>query len=332
MTTGPDPSGPADPSDRPRFCGSCGAELRAGAHFCGSCGMAAPPPAGTSPKGAVPPPVGPPLAPASSPKQQAVVPPPPGSPPPPVPAPASPSSSSSSGTRIALAAVVVIAIVVVIGAVLFAQGSDGDGDTGTDTAATAPDGDGSSSDESTAATSSDLEPTDATTATTAEVEPVSTPLQPRAAVASSERRSVNLLCTDEPVAYTAPQLVDGNPQTGWGASAGDGTGASIRIEFSGQRHLTSVGLTPGYLRVGPRQDQGCNDVSAFTFNRFVPSVEYRFDDGTTEVQSFSQTPELQTMPVDVVTSSVTITILETVKWGTDDDTILSEAEFTGYIE
>lgn len=330
MTTGSDPSAPTDASNQPRFCGSCGAELRAGAHFCGSCGMAAPPPAATSPKAAAAPPVGPPLVPASSPEQQALAPPPPGSPPPPVPASAPPTSSS--GTRIALAAVVVVAIVVVIGAVLFAQGSDGDGDAGTDTAATASDGDGSGDDDSTPPTSSDVEPTDATTATTADVEPVSTPLQPRSAVASSERRSVNLLCTDEPVAYTASQLIDGNPQTGWGASAGDGTGASIRIEFAGQRHLTSVGLTPGYLRFGPRQDQGCNDVSAFTFNRFVPSVEYRFDDGTTEVQSFSQTAELQTMPVDVVTSSVTITILQTVKWGADDDTILSEAEFTGYVE
>lgn len=227
----------------------------------------------------------------------------------------------------------VIAIVVVIGAVLFAQGSDGDGDTGTDTAATASDGDGSGDDESTPPTSPDVEPTDATTATTADVEPVSTPLQPTLAVASSEREAVNLFCTGEPVAYTAPQLIDGSLRTGWGASRGDGTGASIRIEFAGERHLTSVGLTPGYLRVGPRRDLGCDeDVNAFTFNRFVPSVEYRFDDGTTEEQSFSQTAELQTMPVDVVTSSVTITILETVKWGADDDTILSEAEFTGFVE
>lgn len=265
--------------------------------------------------------MGPPLVAASSPKKQALAPPPP-------PAPAAPPPSSSAATRIALAAAVVVAIVVVIGVVLFATSSDDGGDTASTDESAA--GQGDQADPTPTSAGSDT--TDATTATTADIEPVSTPLEPTSATASNERESVNLRCTGEPVAYTASQLVDGNLQTGWGASSGDGSGASVRIEFAGPRHLTTVGLTPGYLRVGPRQDQGCTDVNAFRFNRFVPRVEYRFDDGSTVVQSFTQTAELQTMPVDVVTAAVTITLLETVQWGADSDTILSEAEFTGYVE
>lgn len=195
-----------------------------------------------------------------------------------------------------------------------------------------------SSSESTTAQTSSAAPADTTTAratpapppTTA---PVPTILPVASAVASNERAPVNgLRCTGEYLAYTAPQLVDDDLQTGWGASSTDGTGEFIDITLFGRRHLTSVGLTPGYLRRAPHSRSGCADALAFDFNRFVTSVRYQFDDGSTVTQTFTRTPTMQTMPVNVSTQSIRITILGTEYQGQDDDTIVSEAQFEGYIE
>ena len=155
-------------------------------------------------------------------------------------------------------------------------------------------------------------------------------LSPSYVSASNERRPANLRCTGEHVTYDAWKLSDGDPSTGWGASATDGTGESVRVEFSGSVRLTRVGLTPGYTKVGPRQDQGCASVSAFGFNRFVAAVRYDFDDGSSVTQNFDDQPTMQTLDVDTVTSAVTITILGTVRPpGADDDTVISEALFEG---
>lgn len=155
-------------------------------------------------------------------------------------------------------------------------------------------------------------------------------LSPVSAVASDERVPADQRCTGETVFYSAPQLIDGDLQTGWGAGQNDGTGQSIRLTFSGPVQLTRIGLTPGYAKIGPRADRGCVDTPAFGVNRFVPLVEYRFDDGSTVTQRFDRRPDIQTIEVDVVTSSVVITVLETIlPPGADDDTVLSEAYFEG---
>ena len=94
--------------------------------------------------------------------------------------------------------------------------------------------------------------------------------------------------------------------------------------------LRRIGLTPGFAKEGPRSDQNCNTVSAFPFNRQVTRVSYTFDGGVTREVTFAAQPDLQTTEVDVLTSSVRITILQTHRPpGADDDTILSEATFEG---
>lgn len=68
----------------------------------------------------------------------------------------------------------------------------------------------------------------------------------------------------------------------------------------------------------------------FGVNRFVNAVEWTFDDGTSVVQRFEQRPEMQLTPVDATTTNVRMTILSTTRPpGADDDTVISEASFTG---
>ncbi len=155
-------------------------------------------------------------------------------------------------------------------------------------------------------------------------------LFPTRAEATAERNAVNLRCGGAFVDYVAGNLIDGDADTGWGASNTDGAGESITISFDRDVRLTEVGMTPGYTKVGPRSDADCQDVFAYPYNRFVVGVRYAFDDGSVVEQRFEDRGEMQTIGVDTVTSSVTITILETDRHGKDDDTIISEAHFWGF--
>ncbi len=160
--------------------------------------------------------------------------------------------------------------------------------------------------------------------------PAEAPLVPVSVTATQERPSVQLRCTGESVSYAADRLVDGDLDTGWGASRGDGAGESVRIEFGERVRLSTVGLTPGFLKRGARQDRGCAVVDAFPLNRFVRAVRYTFDDGSSHVQHFDRRRALQTERVDVETESVLVTLLDTDRpAGADNDTILSEATFIG---
>lgn len=140
----------------------------------------------------------------------------------------------------------------------------------------------------------------------------------------------SIVCTGEPLAYSGAQLVDGDENYGWGASMGDAAGATADMRFVGPVKLATVGLTPGYTRLKLRSNAGCQTVVAFPYNRFVQSVRWTFDDGSSVEQSFEQRAELQTMPVDVTTTTVRLTILSTTRPGSaDNETVISEAAFTG---
>ena len=69
--------------------------------------------------------------------------------------------------------------------------------------------------------------------------------------------------------------------------------------------LVSVGLIPGYDKVDPT-----SDVDRFWENYRVRTVRWWFDDGSSTVQSFADDRELQTVAVAVVTSSVSIEIID----------------------
>lgn len=122
-----------------------------------------------------------------------------------------------------------------------------------------------------------------------EAEPA-VPLMPIGATATGARTALTL-CDGSFVDYVADNLIDGDVQVGWGV-AGDGAGHSVTVLFGAPVQLTRIGLTPGYIKVGPRGDTGCTAVSAFDRNRFVTSVSYAFDDGTAAVHQFERQPQL----------------------------------------
>jgi serine/threonine protein kinase len=144
---------------------------------------------------------------------------------------------------------------------------------------------------------------------------------------SFQRKSVQRKCPPKERLSSPPSaLVDGDDQTGWGASAGDGAGASIDIDLGGRHRVTRIGLIPGFVRVAPRGESQCQSLNAFFFNRVVREVEYRFDDGSRVTQQFRIEPAFQYIDLDVRTSTIRLTILETQATGDDSDTILSELE------
>ncbi len=195
----------------------------------------------------------------------------------------------------------------------------------------------------TVATTTTLLPTTTTaTLTTTVAAPVPEAIQPESAVATAERSSVILRCDrellDNPprTFYGAEFLIDGDLNTGWGAGQDDGTGESVTLFLPGEFFVTSVGLTPGFAKVGPRFDAACESVPAFPHNGFVRRVRYTFEDGSTVIQDFEESPDLQRLDLEeaggpFLTSTVQITLLEVVfPPGSDPDTILSEAEVRGF--
>lgn len=163
-------------------------------------------------------------------------------------------------------------------------------------------------------------------------EPIPQRLQPLATSASSERSPVARLNCGGSNSFESDLLVDGDLNTGWGAGSGNGVGEWIQIQFDSEVRIVEVAMTPGYLREAPRQDQDCQTVSAFRFNRFIEEVTYVFDDGSTVSQTFTNEPTLQSMAIEEkVTQSVWIRIESTVAT-VDNDTIISEAEFYGFTQ
>ncbi|MFZ1438862.1 MAG: hypothetical protein WAX12_03910 [Candidatus Microthrix subdominans] len=138
-----------------------------------------------------------------------------------------------------------------------------------------------------------------------------------------------LACTGGSISYFAEQLIDGT-DLGWGASSSDGTGQYFDVSFDKPVHLSTVGITPGYLRQASRPSNDCEPTSSFGVNRLVNAVEWSFDDGTSVVQRFEERPKMQLTSVDATTTNIRMTILETTRPpGADDDTVISEASFTG---
>ena len=123
--------------------------------------------------------------------------------------------------------------------------------------------------------------------------------------------------------YEPRLAVDDDPETAWRV-AGDGQGDYLTLDFGRPVRLNRVGLIPGYAKI-----DSVDGTDRFTQNRRVLQVRYRFEQGTPVEQTFRQTPEIQYVAVDAITTRLTIEILATTPSGGRDFTPISEVEVFG---
>jgi hypothetical protein len=116
------------------------------------------------------------------------------------------------------------------------------------------------------------------------------------------------------VDYVADNMLDGVAETCW-RMAGDATGKEITITLPGETTVRSVGLVNGYAKTA-RDAQG-RELDWYHGNRRVLSVEWVFDDGTTLSQDLDDSPSMQSIDVDdVSTSTITLRLVSVSGPGT----------------
>lgn len=128
------------------------------------------------------------------------------------------------------------------------------------------------------------------------------------------------------VRYDAFNMLDRQDDTAW-RTPGDATGATIGFDLAEPTRLETVGLLNGYAKSDPGYD-------GYTANRRVLAVEWIFDDGTVVPQTLDgATREVQSIDVDVVTSSVQLRIVGVSRPGKGDAgrdfTAISTVELVG---
>ena len=128
-----------------------------------------------------------------------------------------------------------------------------------------------------------------------------------------------------PTTYEAANLLDGSPQTCW-RMPGDGTGSEIVVTLPEETDLEQVGMVNGYAK-------SAGDLDWYEGNRRVLRAEWVFDDGTSVEQRLTGTRDLQTIDVDVTTSTVVVRLTEVSEPGTGpsarDYTAISELSIVG---
>ncbi len=246
-------------------------------------------------------------------------------PPPPAPPPVTVDpepEASGGGTKWWL-----VAFVVILGGVLAFVLLRPDGDDGEEAEDLSPP---PSSETTVAPTTTTTPPTTTTTPPTTTTEFVvdpsaAVPLTYSSATASSTAADgVDL--SGNPVTYAVGNIVDGDPETAW-RTDGDGIGETITLQIAGGPvWVTEVGLIPGYAKVDP-----VDGTDRFVENRRVESAEWAFDGAITQGQAFDVNDRnLQSIPVEpVLTSRITITIMDTTDDGGRDFTPISEIVVRG---
>ena len=133
--------------------------------------------------------------------------------------------------------------------------------------------------------------------------------------ARSRRASTDATCqapdsaeaNGTPISFNPGNVLDHNPATAWRCESG--SDQALTFTFSSPVHLDSVGLIGGYVKVDP-----LTGVDRFEQNARVRQVEWAFSDGTntsTATQNLADERSMQTMAVDVVVTTVTMTVTDT---------------------
>src|SRR5262245_20248956 len=154
-------------------------------------------------------------------------------------------------------------------------------------------------------------PTTAAPAPPATTRPPTTTIAPVAGAAMPRETSASCQAPNSqeadgtPVAFGPDNVFDHNPATAWRCEA-SAPNKSLTFTLNGPTHLTSLGLIGGYVKVDP-----LTGVDRFIQNHRVRQVRWTFDDGTTVTQNLADSRDMQSIDVDVTTSSVTLTITDT---------------------
>ena len=131
-----------------------------------------------------------------------------------------------------------------------------------------------------------------------------------------------------PISFSPQNVLDHNPATAWRCESG--SAQTLTFTFPSPVHLTSVGLIGGYVKV-----DSLTGVDRFEQNARVRQVQWGFSDGTnssTVTQNLADARSMQTTAVDVVASTVTMTVTATYPPGGPaprDMVPVAEVQFTG---
>lgn len=129
-----------------------------------------------------------------------------------------------------------------------------------------------------------------------------------------------------PIVFSPSNVLDHNPATAWRCPV-PVSGQSLTLTLTGETQLTSVGMIGGYVKVDP-----LTGIDRFEQNHRVRRVVWTFSDGTSVTQDLADSREMQTLSVDVVTTTVTIEILSTYPpSGEDpkDNVVVAEVQLVG---
>jgi hypothetical protein len=141
--------------------------------------------------------------------------------------------------------------------------------------------------------------------------------------ASATAKPTNDGC-GKPTSYDAGFVQDANSTTAWRVE-GDGVGQTLSFALGVPTKLTELGLLPGYAKV----DQ-CTGVDRFPQLRRVVRVRWTFDGNVGTEQTFVDQNVVQSIPVDITTSTVKLEILESRPGNALDFTPISEVRIVGF--
>lgn len=108
-----------------------------------------------------------------------------------------------------------------------------------------------------------------------------------------------------PVSYSPANLLDDVPATAWRCDTNEVLSGSLTIDLGVETLVTRLSMFAGYDKIDPY-----NQVDRYQQNHRAASVRWTFDDGSSVVASYEDVRRLQSVDVDVVTSTVRIEILD----------------------
>lgn len=146
---------------------------------------------------------------------------------------------------------------------------------------------------------------------------------PVSAISADSTAGGGIDAGNQPVSFAAANLIDGNSTTAW-RTDGDASGQSIHLTLDAPSHVTVVGLIPGYAKLDPE-----TGADRFPQNRRVTAVTWTDDTGAMVTQTFTDTGNMQQLPVDFSTAGLTVTIASVTADGGRDYTAISEIEIIG---